>query len=87
MWREISSREELDYQPNKAARALAYRDNYKQLAIVFPSWSGYFRRDIEHGIADAEENLSDFGVSVQPYIYDQRNHKVTRITPLAARTP
>ncbi len=67
--------QELDYQPNKAARALAYRDNYKQLAIVFPSWSGYFRRDIEHGIADAEENLSDFGVSVQPYIYDQRNHK------------
>ena len=66
---------ELNYQPNKAARALAYRDNYKHLAIVFPSWSGYFRRDIERGIADAEENLSDFGVSVQPYIYDQRNHR------------
>lgn len=65
---------ELDYQPNKAARALAHRENYKRLAIIFPSWSGYFRRDIEHGIADAEESLSDFGVAVQSYIYDQRNH-------------
>lgn len=66
---------ELNYRPNKAARALAIQDSDKRLAAVFPSWSGYFREDIERGIADAAGTLSDFGVSVETHIYEQRDHK------------
>lgn len=66
---------ELHYQPNRAARALAHRSGYQKLAIVFPSWSGYFRRDIERGLAAATQFLNDFGISVEQYVYDQRDHR------------
>lgn len=66
--------EEMDYTPNLAARALASNGKKKTIALVYPSWTGYFRDGIERGVGEAMKEYSMFGIGIRRYMYNQLNN-------------
>lgn len=58
----------LDYQPNKLASALAYSKNEKKIGVLYQG-DGFYDSEagaeVERGIADAINELKDFGISVE----------------------
>lgn len=71
---------ELDYQPNMMARRLASRRSWK-FAVLIPATStetGYWNAPLQ-GIKDAANEIRDFGVTVQVFLFDQ-NDKSTFTT-------
>ncbi|MCD8349622.1 MAG: substrate-binding domain-containing protein [Planctomycetaceae bacterium] len=62
--------EKLHYTPNAAARSLALKTQNVTIAVITPSWGAYFRREIDKGIAAAQETLRDYGLSVVKHPYE-----------------
>ncbi|UCJ10214.1 substrate-binding domain-containing protein [Chitinophaga pendula] len=71
---------ELDYRPNIMARRLASRRSWK-LGVLIPAIStetGYWNAPLQ-GIREAANEIRDFGVTVQVFLFDQ-NDKSTFTT-------
>lgn len=66
---------ELEYRPNKVARALANSERTITVAAVFPSWTTFFQDKIEEGLRTAEEELADFNLRLERHVYEQRDHQ------------
>lgn len=67
---------ELNYQPNIVARALASRKKLK-FAILIPASSeetSYWKAPLD-GVLQAEQELRQYGISVEKYLFDQNNRK------------
>lgn len=65
--------QEVNYKPNKIARFLASKKNYK-LAVIIPEYSeGEYWKLVASGIERAVEELKDFFVSVDYLLFDQHD--------------
>lgn len=62
--------EELDYQPNRMASALATSGTARRLAVVQPEWEPYVRDSIAEGVADFREERRDYNVTVDVRCYE-----------------
>ena len=54
----------LGYKPNKIARALSYTKTHKKVAVLYREAGVQFEEQVKLGVRKAEEELSDFGISV-----------------------
>lgn len=62
--------EELNYKPNKAARMLARKGNYR-IAVTFHNEEKEFWDQIQEGVDKAAEEYKVLGVTVDDYILPQ----------------
>ena len=65
--------EEMDYEPNVYASALAYNRNYNFCCIIPQHTSEAYWEEIEEGVNDATQLLRDFHVSLQMVYYERFN--------------
>jgi len=67
---------DLNYQPNKIASALAYSKYEKKVCIIFQKYEVLSSdQKVAEGIRDAQNELKDFGISVETVICDDMNSK------------
>lgn len=71
--RVLKALEQLDYQPNKLASALAYSKMQKKIGVIYQK-DGFrnFDDSVKRGIKDASDELKDFGISVEVRYGDVR---------------
>ncbi|MCH4178626.1 MAG: substrate-binding domain-containing protein [Megasphaera sp.] len=62
--RILEAMRELQYVPNKAARALAYTKNSWKIGVVMPDWGGFFKEEIQRGLAAGTKTVRDYGIDV-----------------------
>ncbi len=55
---------DLEYTPDRAARALALKNKGMKIAVVMPVWSGSFGWEVDRGLENARAELADFGMQV-----------------------
>ena len=65
--------QELDYQPNRMASALAMSNTSRHLAVIQPVWRGYLREAMAAGVARFAEEHRDYNVSVKVWEYPQED--------------
>ena len=65
--------EEMDYEPNVYASALAYNRNYNFCCIIPQHTSEAYWEEIEEGVNAATQLLRDFHVSLQMVYYERFN--------------
>lgn len=68
----LEAAERMGYKPNKAARSLVMKKKYSIGVVVF-SEPQYFWKEVRQGIARAEQELYDYGVSVEYIMTDIKN--------------
>ena len=61
--------EELDYQPNRMASALAMSGTVRRFAVVQPEWETYIREAMAGGVAQFLAERRDYNVSVEVRCY------------------
>ena len=61
--------EELDYQPNRMASALAMSGTARRFAVVQPEWEDYIRAAMADGVAQFLAERRDYNVSVEVRCY------------------
>nr|WP_281176642.1 LacI family DNA-binding transcriptional regulator [Shouchella shacheensis] len=62
----IETAEELGYKPNKLARFLSRKTEYR-VALVYPKYVKFFWEQVEVGIKSALDELSDYGLRVDTF--------------------
>lgn len=62
--RVINSMQALNYQPNTAARALAFNRNIKKIGFLIPSKTGFFRDEVTRGIEKGREESEYLGLEI-----------------------
>lgn len=65
--------EEMDYQPNMYASALAYNKDYRFFLLIPSHENEAYWDEIEEGAAEATELRRDFGVTLQVMYYERFN--------------
>ena len=62
--RVLEVMEELDYQPNRVASALATSGMARHFAIIQPTWESYVGEAMAAGVAKFRQDRQDYNVSV-----------------------
>jgi LacI family transcriptional regulator len=68
----IEKAKELNYTPNKLASFLSRKQQFN-IAVVYPEYPRYFWGQIEDGIRNAYQELSDYGLNIETYHYSDRD--------------
>ena len=94
--RVLEVMEELDYQPNRVASALATSGMARHFAIIQPTWESYVGEAMAAGVAKFRQDRQDYNVSVTIHPYRQgrmaactcwtRWRRRSRGSPCAPRT-
>lgn len=71
----LDKAEELGYTPNKLARFLSRKKEYK-IAVIYGKAPKYFWEQIELGIEKAYDELADFGLKLETYRYPSEDSSV-----------
>ena len=69
--RVLEVMEELDYQPNRVASALATSGMARHFAIIQPTWESYVGEAMAAGVAKFRQDRQDYNVSVTIHPYRQ----------------
>jgi len=69
--------EELGFQPNRLASALARKRNV-HIGIVYPQRPSEFYHDMDRGIDKAERELQDYGVTIERIRYETQDPAIVR---------
>ena len=69
--RVLEVMEELDYQPNRMASALATSGMARQFAIIQPTWESYVGEAMAAGVAKFRRDRRDYNLSVTVHPYHQ----------------
>ena len=83
--RVLEVMEELDYQPNRVASALATSGMARHFAIIQPTWESYVGEAMAAGVAKFRQDRQDYNVSVTIHPYRQGRRR-SRGSPCAPRT-
>ena len=81
--------QELDYQPNRMASALATSGTARRFAVVQPVWEPYIRDAMDAGVTRFKEDRRDYNLAVDVYEYPKSDAKacLTQLALAAASDP
>lgn len=81
--------QELDYQPNRMASALATSGTPRRFTVVQPQWEPYIHNAMEAGVSRFQEERRDYNLIVDIYEYPKSDAKacLTQLAIAAASDP